>query len=237
MIDTINEQRIEIVNRMREYDVPREIDLRFSSARHDVNFCDDSVSFPPLEFELEEVLDPSPTTLPFVVPSSFSVRVDEDDLCYDLGNVSTQVPDYHETFLGAPCVDVVVVEPATPNATTYVSPDHIDTPRVCHLPSLPSPSLECYSLIVIDYHDVLEGKMSDCIRSLSTFKGYDPPFDPFHDYLVDTPRKIIWTTFFDHSFVFSKAYDTILRALTIVNISFPVFSYIHHSRMDAGVYD
>jgi len=147
------------------------------------------------------------------------------------------VPDCHETSLGSSCVDVVVVEPTIPDVIAYVSPDHVDMPHVSPLPSLPSPSLKCHSLIALDYHDVLKGKVTDCIRSLGTFEGYDPPFDPFHDYQVDMPRKIIWTTFFDHSFDFSKTYDTIMRALTIIDVSFPVFLYIHHSRMHAGVYD
>jgi len=92
-------------------------------------------------------------------------------------------------------------------------------------------------LIAINYHDVLKGKVYDCIRSLGTFKGYDPPFDPLYDYLVDMPKKIFWTTFFDHSFYFSKAYDTIMRALTVIDVSFSVFSYIHHSWMHVEVYD
>ena len=72
-------------------------------------------------------------------------------------------------------MDVLVVEPATFDPTAYVSPDHVDMPHVCPLPSLPSPSLECHSLIAIDYHDVLKGKVFDCIRSLGTFEGYNPP--------------------------------------------------------------
>ena len=103
--------------------------------------------------------------------------------------------------------------------------------------SLPFPSLKCPNLSVIDYHDAPQGNVSDCIRSLGTFEGYDPPIDPFPDYLVDMPRKIIWTTFFDPSSDFSKAYDTVMRALTLIAVSFSVFSYIHHSRMHAGVYD
>jgi len=139
------------------------------------------------------------------------------------------MPDFYETPLGSSCVDVVVVEPTSPNVIAYVSPDHIDMLPVSPLPSLPSLSLECPNLFVIDYHDVLQGRVSDCIRSLGTFEGYNPPFDPFHDYLVDMPREIILTTFFDHSFDFSKAYDTIMRALTVIDVFFPVFSYIHHS--------
>jgi len=89
MIETIDEQHIKIVNSMREYDLSRETDFRFSSPRLDVNFCDDGASFPPLESGLKEVLDPLSTTLPFVAPSSFSISVDEDDMCYELGNVFT----------------------------------------------------------------------------------------------------------------------------------------------------
>jgi len=40
MIETIDEQHIKIVNSMREYDLSRETDLRLSSTRLDVNFCD-----------------------------------------------------------------------------------------------------------------------------------------------------------------------------------------------------
>jgi len=84
---------------MREYDLSHETDLRFSSLRLDVKFCDGGVSFPPLESGLEEVLDPPLTTVPFVAPSSFSTSVDEDDLCCELGDVSTKGPDYHTTSL------------------------------------------------------------------------------------------------------------------------------------------
>jgi len=83
----------------------------------------------------------------------------------------------------------------------------------------------------------LKGKVSDCIRSLGTFEGYNPSLDPFYDYLVDTPRKIIWTTFFGHSSDFSKAHDTFMRALTIIDGFLPMFSYIHPSRIHTGVYD
>jgi len=85
MIEKINEHQIEFVNKMREYDLSHETDLRFSSLRLDVNFCDDGVSFPPLESGLKEVLDPPLTTLSFVAPCSFSASVDEDDLCCELG--------------------------------------------------------------------------------------------------------------------------------------------------------
>jgi len=136
-METINEKHSAIANRMREYDLSRETDLRFSSTRLYVNFCDDGESFPPLESGQEEVLDPSPTTLPFVAPSSFSVSADEDDLCYELGNVSTKVPNFHETPIESSCLDVVVMEPTSPDVIAYVSPDHVDMLPASTLPTLP----------------------------------------------------------------------------------------------------
>jgi len=79
--------------------------------------------------------------------------------------------------------------------------------------------------------------VSDDIRSLCTVEGYNPSLNPFHDYLVDLRRKIIWTTFFDHSSDFAKECDTFMRIQTIIDVSLSVFYYIHHSGMHAEVYD
>ena len=46
MIETMNEEQIERANKMREYDLSPETDLRFSSPRFDVNMCDDGASSP-----------------------------------------------------------------------------------------------------------------------------------------------------------------------------------------------
>ena len=181
MIETINGQHIAIANRMWEYDLSHETDLRFSSTRLAVDFCDDDVSSLLLESRLEEVFDPPPTTLSFVASSLFSISIDEDAMCYELANVSTQVPDCHETPQVSSCVDVVVMAPTSPDVIAYVSPDHIDMLPVSPLPSLPSPSLECPNLSAIDYHDALKEKVFDCIRSLGTFEGCKPSHDPFHD--------------------------------------------------------
>jgi len=69
MIETMNEQQIEFANKMWDNNLSHETDLRFSSPRLNVNLCDDGRSFPPLESELEEVLDPPLTTLLTVAPS------------------------------------------------------------------------------------------------------------------------------------------------------------------------
>jgi len=116
-------------------------------------------------------------------------------------------------------MDVVVVGPTSPDAIAHISPEHVDMLNVSSLPLLPSPFLECHSLTAIDYYDVLKGKVPDCIRSLGTFESYNPSLDPFHDYRVDLPRKIIWTTFFDHFSDFSKACDTFMRAMYLYQCS------------------
>ena len=85
-------------------------------------------------------------------------------------------------------MDVEVVGPNRPDIIAHASPNHVDMLHVSPLPSLPSSFLEYHSLTAIDYHDVLKGKVSDCIRSLGTFEGYNPSLDLFHDYLLDIPR-------------------------------------------------
>jgi len=47
----------------------------------------------------------------------------------------------------------------------------------------------------------------------------------------------MWNTFFDHAFDFSMAFDKFKRALTLFAISLLAFSYLHHSKIDALVYD
>ena len=39
-------------------------------------------------------------------------------------------------------------------------------------------------------------------ESLGDIRGYNPSFDPCCTYLEDVPRKIMWSTFFDHTFDF-----------------------------------
>jgi len=39
-------------------------------------------------------------------------------------------------------------------------------------------------------------------ESLGDIRGYSPSIDPYCAYLEDVPRKIMWSTFFDHTFDF-----------------------------------
>jgi len=74
-------------------------------------------------------------------------------------------------------------------------------------------------------------------ESLDDISGFHPSFDPYCAYLEDVPRKIMWSTFFDHDFDFSMAFDEFKRALTLFALALLVFSYSHHSEMHAVVYD
>ena len=85
--------------------------------------------------------------------------------------------------------------------------------------------------------DMPKGNVIDDNWSLGAFGGYNPFLDPFHVYLMDLPRKIMWTTFFDYFFDFSKAYDKFMRALTIIHVILLLFSYLHSSEIHALVYD
>jgi len=47
----------------------------------------------------------------------------------------------------------------------------------------------------------------------------------------------MWSTFFDHDFDFSMAFDEFKRVLTLFASSLLVFSYSHHFEMHATVHD
>jgi len=68
-------------------------------------------------------------------------------------------------------------------------------------------------------------------------RGYHPFFGPYCAYLEDVSRKIMWSTYFDHAFDFSMAFDELKRPLTLFAPSFLVFSYSHHSDLHATTYD
>jgi len=74
-------------------------------------------------------------------------------------------------------------------------------------------------------------------ESLGYIRGYNSSFYPFCAYLQEVPRKIMWSTFFYHTFDFSMAFDEFKRPLTLPVPSSLLFSYSHHSEMHATTYD
>jgi len=74
-------------------------------------------------------------------------------------------------------------------------------------------------------------------KSLRDISESQPSFDPLCAYLEDLPRKVTWSTFFDHAFDFSMTFDKFKMALTLFVTSLLVFSYLHHYKMHALAYD
>jgi len=74
-------------------------------------------------------------------------------------------------------------------------------------------------------------------ESLDDISGYNPSFDPYSANLEDVARKFTWSTFFDHTFDFSMAFDEFERPLTLFAPSFLVFSYSYYFEMHATIYD
>ena len=63
-------------------------------------------------------------------------------------------------------------------------------------------------------------------QSLGAIRGYNSSFDSYCAYLEYVPRKIMWSTFFDHTFDFYMAFSKFKRPLTLVPSSFVVPSYL-----------
>jgi len=57
---------------------------------------------------------------------------------------------------------------------------------------------------LVNYHDVLEGNVDDCVESLCTFRGYDPALDHYSFYLGNVPTKNMLTIVFDYFIDFLK---------------------------------
>ena len=61
---------------------------------------------------------------------------------------------------------------------------------------------------------------------LGYFGGYDPSIDPYCICLEDLPKKVMWTTFFNHSYDFSMVFAKIKRILTLFGVIFCIASYL-----------
>ena len=70
IIEAMNKQQVEFINKIQENDLSPETDLTFSSPRLDAYLCNDGVSHPLLESRLEEEFSPPLITASLVVSSS-----------------------------------------------------------------------------------------------------------------------------------------------------------------------
>ena len=74
-------------------------------------------------------------------------------------------------------------------------------------------------------------------KLLGDIRGYNLFFDPYCAHLEELLTKIMWSTFFDHTFDFYMAFSKFKRPLTLVASYFLVFSYLHHFEMHAAIYN
>ena len=75
--------------------------------------------------------------------------------------------------------------------------------------------------------DVLGGNVHGYV-SLAYLRGYDPSIDPYCIWLGDLAGKIIWTTFFNPSYDFSKAFDKVKRIPILFRVVFIIASRVFH---------
>jgi len=122
-----------------------------------------------------------------------------------------------------------------------VLPNPLDHSHVSSLCSLPSPAPDCYVDVPIDKLMVFDATMDlgyednkfnmlggsvDHYVSLGYFEGKDLSTDPYCVCLEDLPRKVIWTTFFNHSCNFSKTFSKVKRILIIFSVILVIASYL-----------
>ena len=173
----------------------------------------------------------------FEVGATFIVNasVDVDDACCDSDSIFIEVPNSDAIVVGLSFVDVVSIVPTSFVLVANASPVPLDTPHASSLCSLPSP--ECHTMPFADFHDMLQGDMSDYMDSLGTFRGYDPSFDPYSLYLESVPLKTTFVTAFTSFTDFSKAFDKFVRALVIISAFLFKCLYLHTSEFHAQVFD
>ena len=79
-------------------------------------------------------------------------------------------------LVGRSYVDnVVVTAPISLDPVDNTSSDLLDTFHVYSSCSLPSPSPECHNMSLVNYHNVLEGNLDDCVEFIDSFRGMTPP--------------------------------------------------------------
>jgi len=98
----------------------------------------------------------------------------------------------------------------------------------------------CDANVDLDYEDnmfnMLCGRVDNSMF-LGFFSGYSASLDTYFMYLVDTPRTIMWNTFFDFSFDFSMAFGLLKRALTSFVMLIFILSYSQACEPNALVSD
>jgi len=260
----MNKRPEHFVSEMRECGLLHETNPNLPFSKLESSLYEDCESSLPLKFNgvddapltnLEEVFDPSLTSLPFVAPSFSSTPIDtsvsdsillasplplaqctglemdevsrgdasdiEDDSLSWSKELTLVDSHFKEAHFVEFCGDIVMGS---------------DNPSIKHTDPIYSklfdstPISSPFSSIAPSYAHAFH-------ESLCDIRGYNPSFDLYCAYLEDVPRKIMRSTFFDYAFHFSMVFDEFKRLLILFAPTFLVFSYSHHSEMNATTYD
>jgi len=79
------------------------------------------------------------------------------------------------------------------------------------------------------------GNVDDYV-SLGYFKGYDSSIFPYYVRLEDLPKKVMWTTFFNTSYDFSKDFYEVERIL-VFGVTLVISSYLVFFRLWSQEFD
>ena len=75
------------------------------------------------------------------------------------------------------------------------------------------------------------GENANIFVSLGCFSGFNASLDPYYIYLENLPRKVMWTTFFNHSYDFSVGIYKVKRIPILFVVVFIIASYLLFSEL------
>jgi len=184
-------------------------------------------------------------------PFGVVARFDVVDACFKSEDILDEVHDLDKTLFEGSS-DMFMHEESPRLGCNNIFPNPLGRSHVSPICSLPSPSPEHYldeplsnrmifdASIELGYENnrfnVLGGNVDDYV-SLGYFRGYDPSIGPYCVCLEDFPRKITWTTFFNHFYNFFMGFDKVKRILNpfgviLVGASYLVFSNFSSQQFD-----
>jgi len=106
-----------------------------------------------------------------------SASVDEDDTCFESGDVFIEEHDLDATLVGRSYVNVMVTVSTSPDLVDNISPGHLDTFHASPSCSPPFSSPEYCDMLLINSHLILKGNEVDCSEFSGTFSGCNPFLD------------------------------------------------------------
>jgi len=185
-------------------------------------------------------------------PFGFNARFDISNACLKSEDILDEVNKPDNTLLEGSRDVFVHKDFPSLDFNNIVSPNPLDHSHFSPMCLQPSPSPDYYIGPPIENPMIFDASVdlgyevnmfnmfgwnaNNCV-SLGCFSGFNASLDPYYMYLEDLPRKITWTTFFNHPYNFSKAIDKVKRILNVfgmilVTNSYHLFSELWSQELD-----